>query len=1050
MKTHASPDWQAPAAKPRFTVPGLVPSAFGRRAVLLAAAIHAMTAMGADTVPSRAELQSPQDAGPKFIPGVEEIVGTTTTLAMNNNEPTIAIDPHNPQRIAVATYLGIRVSTDGGTSFQPRVNVTAPVGYSTGSGGDSSLAYDSQGRLFWTFLLRETSTGGFDVFIAQCNPTTGAILAGYPYNLSSLAGVPNDGGTTHSHDKEWLAADATTTSPFRDSLYVSWTDFQPSGTVIYTTTSTDQGVTWSAAVTLSGAGEGFVWPCENTVAPNGDVYVAYHSQPTFSTGNPDGTTGKIFVLRSTNGGSTFPQKNLAFAAGLADLTYNRQSGTRLIAGTQFWLQGSVQPRILADPKTPGRMYCIVNDQPNGSDFADVFIATSTNNGGSWGAPVKINGGALGTIQVMPSAAIDPVTGVIVVTYYDNRNLQTNAGGKYLLDVYSTRSVDGGVTWSPEIQVNTALFDPDLNAPCRYGPSGCGSPDSVNTLRIGEYNGIAIGGGVAATVWTGNNASNFQDTFFTQFLAPAGPSAVASSLGSAVTGEFAPNAAGANDGTKFDVLKRGGSLAENGTLVFPGHLLVGTGGVTLSPNNYMGLWKQAGTSLSRLARSGDNAPETGATAAKFDVLPQVPAINDSGEVTFLASLAGSGASTPATTVDNDTGLWSELGGTGIGILMREGDTIPSASPLQIGAFASGAYATAHTGASTGEAAFAVTMKNGSTDTAILRASIAGANVTTVGVVARQNTAMPGVAGEQFGNLAGNYTDSIRMDATGNLCFVALSVSGRESIWYQPVAGGSPVKAFIAGTAATGDTAPGTGGATFKNIKSPSIGSAGTISFRGFLNNNGDNSGGLKGDGVWRGTTGGGFTCILRAGDDNTNRAGLGLSVGAKVGNVWHGWLTNANHIALRAWVDLNGNGTSSTADGDVNGIFTDLSGTMSLMTRVGNAAPGIAGATFASVDLPVVGGVEQCAFLGTVTGGGTTAANNKGVWRSAANGGAPTLVLRTGDTMTTSQGTKTISNVDLPGSNTTDRRWEQPVMDSTGRLLVYVTFVGGATTEVLIP
>lgn len=585
----------------------------------------------------------------------------------------------------------------------------------------------------------------------------------------------------------------------------------------------------------------------------------------------------------------------------------------------------------------------------------------------------------------------------------------------------------------------------------YGTTSPGvSFDAVNSGEVGRvYDNTSANPDTVTTGTVNGGTTGLVTKFVTGSGAAPAPAPIASAIGDVITGSGAPNAAGADDGTKYDVLKRGGYLAENGNLVFPGYLLVGTGGVTTTPNNYMGLWKNNGTGLKLFARSGNDAPETGGTAAKYDVLPQTPAINDSGEVTFLASLAISGASTPATTVDNDTGLWSELGSTGLGILIREGDTIPPLTPLQVGAFVSGAFATAHTGASTGEAAFAVTMKNGSTDTAILRTSIVSGSVTAVGVVARQNTAMPGVAGEQFGNLAGTYSDAIRMDATGNLSFVALSVSNRESIWYQPVTGGAPVKAFIAGTAATGDTAPGTGGATFKNIKSPSIGSAGTISFRGFLNANGDNTGGKKGDGIWRGTTGGGFACILRAGDDNAVRPGLGLPVGALVGNLWHSWLTNANHGAWKGWLDVNGDGTSA-APADVNAIYTDLSGTMKLALKVGDTAPGIAGATFSGFDLPVVGGVEQMAFLGTVTGGGITAANNKGVWRSASNGGALTLVLRTGDTMVTSQGTKTISNVDFPGSNTTDRRWEQPIMDSTGRLLVYVTFVGGATCQVLVP
>jgi len=48
--------------------------------------------------------------------------------------------------------------------------------------GDSSLGYDSQGRLFWTFL-RDPG----DVFIAQCNPNTGAIFR-LPLNVTAAPG----------------------------------------------------------------------------------------------------------------------------------------------------------------------------------------------------------------------------------------------------------------------------------------------------------------------------------------------------------------------------------------------------------------------------------------------------------------------------------------------------------------------------------------------------------------------------------------------------------------------------------------------------------------------------------------------------------------------------------------------------------------------------------------------------------------------------------------------------------------------------------------------
>ena len=94
--------------------------------------------------------------------------------------------------------------------------------------------------------------------------------------------------------------------------------------------------------------------------------------------------------------------------------------------------------------------------------------------------------------------------------------------------------------------------------------------------------------------------------------------------------------------------------------------------------------------------------------------------------------------------------------------------------------------------------------------------------------------------------------------------------------------------------------------------------------------------------------------------------------------------------------------------------------------------------------------EWVAFIGKVTGGGTMAGvNDLGIWRKTG-AGAFQLVIRAGDSITTTEGTKTIQKVDLPGSGSTDRRWEQPVMDNTGRLLIYVQFIDGSYSQVLTP
>src|SRR6185503_5555417 len=99
-------------------------------------------------------------------------------------------------------------------------------------------------------------------------------------------------------------------------------------------------------------------------------------------------------------------------------------------------------------------------------------------------------------QLFPTAAIDRTTGDILVAYYDNRRGGLNRFGHYLLDWMYTVSIDGGLSFGPEGQVNDLAFDPDANAPV-YDVT----PPA--TFRIGEYNGLVAAGCVAGTVWCGN-------------------------------------------------------------------------------------------------------------------------------------------------------------------------------------------------------------------------------------------------------------------------------------------------------------------------------------------------------------------------------------------------------------------------------------------------------------------------------------------------------------------------------------------------------------------
>lgn len=482
-----------------------------------------------------------------FLPFVSlgsSVTGSVDVLTgLTGFEPTVAVvNPRNPAQVAVARGCTVLISNDYGQTY--------PISRSTTirCSGDPSIAFDSQGRLFVSHLSRVVAGGELRVFAGQIADTTtpspNPLTDTYtPIQVSLTDGLADD--------KQWLAADANPTSPSRDNLYLVWAQdpripASPNTAILFSM-STNQGVNWSAPQALSpvdndgdglvdedqvdgmdndGDGlidedppEGFVWPPHVAVASNGDVYVAYHTD-TCGTAN----AGTIPLLRDGNGGANFaagnvPQASTAFGPGQATVTCNIQGSGNEITGTDFWLQGTMQPWILPDPVRAGNVYVVANDDPNNiyanGDDADVVVARSTDFGTTFTVR-RVDHGPGQSFAVMPTAHIDQ-DGNIAVHWYDNRSGAMNAGTSgfangspnFLLDLYGTVSTDAGLTFANDFRINDALFDPDVGAGCRFGPpgSGCQTTNAgfiLNTLRIGEYNGIWAVDGIGYAVWTGNN------------------------------------------------------------------------------------------------------------------------------------------------------------------------------------------------------------------------------------------------------------------------------------------------------------------------------------------------------------------------------------------------------------------------------------------------------------------------------------------------------------------------------------------------------------------
>src|SRR5262245_12346908 len=218
-----------------------------------------------------------------------EAPGPNVNVGLFSNEPHLAVNPLNPNNVVVANYNNaiqtLKISLDGGLTFPITRNGVLVPGQ-TFFQGDDSLTFDAQGRLFWTYLSGGTPAGP-NVCVVQINPTTGAVV-GSPTLVA-----------TSNLDKQWIAADANPSSPFANNLYIIWHDFNQTNAPTRFARSTNQGLTWQVMPgNLHPTTQGFTWPSEITVAPNGDVWVAWHT-------NTTATNGEVRMPRPTDGGLTF-------------------------------------------------------------------------------------------------------------------------------------------------------------------------------------------------------------------------------------------------------------------------------------------------------------------------------------------------------------------------------------------------------------------------------------------------------------------------------------------------------------------------------------------------------------------------------------------------------------------------------------------------------------------------------------------------------------------------------------------------------------------------
>ena len=358
------------------------------------------------------------------------------------NEPSIAVDPTNPNKIAIAWRQFNSVSSNfrqGGWGYSSDGGLTwhfPGVLQNNVFRSDPVLKFDETGVFFYLSLQSDVNQSFF------CDDVWGSVNGGQTWTERS----PDRGA--HGGDKEWFTVDPTSGTG-HGFQYQFWTGFFACDSGAFSR-STNGGFTWQTPISIPNSMQ---WGTLD-VTSNGNLFVG------------GGNTGSSFwCSRSSNaqnGGQTPTFDQTASVNLGGSLVQGGINGVGLCGQVFMTVDRSGGP-------TNNNVYMLASVEPNGaSNGTDVMFSRSTNGGASFSAPHRINDDPinqnkwhwLGTISVAPNGRID-------VEWLDTRNAANNTDSQ----LFYSYSTDGGVTWAANIQVSNS-FNPFEGYP--------------NQSKIGDY------------------------------------------------------------------------------------------------------------------------------------------------------------------------------------------------------------------------------------------------------------------------------------------------------------------------------------------------------------------------------------------------------------------------------------------------------------------------------------------------------------------------------------------------------------------------------------